>query len=449
MGFDRKAISGDNSIHETARLEPSNPARQHSQKIKLDGAWQLLPAVLEPNGRLKDKVRIGGSIEIHTEGTYYLEWWEGPKRKREAIPDRARVPDLANRKALALAAVRAGLDVRSDDLNRGEKVTQGIPLDLAIQHYLDDIKPPQREPKTYTAYKYALNAFLKGCAKSSIEHIARADLLQFIRGQYESGCCARTAYNRANIVVQFLKLNGVKGLLHKRDWPEYVDAIRKIYEPDELKTLFAACHEHERVRYLFFLLTGERDKEVRFTAWRDIDFRRGTVRVTAKPQLGFKPKNKEEREIPVPSALLGALKDYKNRQQGPNPYNLVFPTEAGRPDKNFESKLKNIAKRAGLNCGTCASRHGNRCSEGPYCSNWFLHKFRHTFATVNLEGNVCSIRKLQEWLGHKDLASTMVYLKYVRGKDVQERLDNSELAGFAIPQALKQNSQEIDRPSRA
>jgi integrase/recombinase XerD len=419
------------------------------KKINVNGAWKLMPAVLESNGKLKDKVRIGGNIETHPEGTYYLEWWEGPKRRREAIPDRARVPDLANRKALALAAARAGLEVGSEAANHGEKATQRISLDVAIQHYLDDIKPPQREPKTYTAYKYALTVFRTGCAKSCIEDIARADLLHFIRGQYQSGCSARTAYNRANIVVQFLKLNGVKGLLHKRDWPEYVDAIRKIYEADELNALFAACLEHERARYLFFLLTGERDKEVRFTAWRDIDFRRGTVRVTAKPQLGFKPKNKEEREIPVPSALLVALKDYKNRQQGPNPYNLVFPSEAGRPDKNFESKLKKIAKRAGLNCGTCASRHGNRCSEGPYCSNWFLHKFRHTFATVNLEGNVCSIRKLQEWLGHKDLASTMVYLKYVRGKDVQERLNNSELAGFAIPQPLKQSPQEINRVSPA
>jgi integrase/recombinase XerD len=240
-------------------------------------------------------------------------------------------------------------------------------------------------------------------------------------------------------VVQFLKLNGVKGLLHKCDWPEYVDAIRKIYETDELNGLFAACYEHERVRYLFFLLTGERDKEVRFTIWRDIDFRRGTVRVTAKPHLKFNPKNKEEREIPVPASLLAALKEYKNRQQGPNPYNLVFPTEEGGPDKNFESKLKKIAKRAGLNCGTCVSQHGNRCSEGPYCSNWFLHKFRHTFATVNLEGNVCSIRELQEWLGHKDLASTMVYLKCIRGKDVQERLNNSELAGFATPLTLEQH----------
>jgi hypothetical protein len=50
---------------------------------------------------------------------------------------------------------------------------------------------------------------------------------------------------------------------------------------------------------------------------------------------------------------------------------------------------------------------------------------------------------------HKDLASTMVYLKYVRGKDVQERLNNSELAGFAIPQPFKQNSQGIDRSTHA
>jgi hypothetical protein len=33
-------------------------------------------------------------------------------------------------------------------------------------------------------------------------------------------------------VVQFLKLNGVKGLLHKRDWPEYVDAIRGSAMPE-------------------------------------------------------------------------------------------------------------------------------------------------------------------------------------------------------------------------
>jgi hypothetical protein len=95
--------------------------------------------------------------------------------------------------------------------NHGEKATLKIRLDDAIQQYLDDVKPPQREPKTYAAYKYALHVFQTGCAKSYLQDIARADLLRLIRGQYQSGCCARTAYNRANIVVQFLKLNGVKG----------------------------------------------------------------------------------------------------------------------------------------------------------------------------------------------------------------------------------------------
>ena len=57
----------------------------------------------------------------------------------------------------------------------------------------------------------------------------------------------------------------------------------------------------ERVLYLCYLLTGLRDKEMRHLTWRDIDFRTHVVRVTRKPLYGFKPKNKEEREVPVPA----------------------------------------------------------------------------------------------------------------------------------------------------
>ena len=71
-------------------------------------------------------------------------------------------------------------------------------------------------------------------------------------------------------------------------------------------------------------------------------------------------------------------------------------------------------------------------SEGPYCSNFFLHKFRHTFATRNLRDHVCDIKTLQNWMGHKDLASTMVYLKLVRNKDVMARVNSSELAALVV-----------------
>jgi integrase len=137
-----------------------------------------------------------------------------------------------------------------------------------------------------------------------------------------------------------------------------------MYQPEDLEALFRSCNPEERIRYLFFLLTGERDKEVRYTSWSDIDFNRKRVRVTAKKQLGFKPKDKEEREIPVPASLLDALREYKARQTGFNRNDLVFPTSQRRPDRKLENKLKRIAWRAGLNCGLCTSKYGNKCNEG-------------------------------------------------------------------------------------
>jgi integrase/recombinase XerD len=41
---------------------------------------------------------------------------------------------------------------------------------------------------------------------------------------------------------------------------------------------------------------------------------------------------------------------------------------------------------------------------------WELHKFRKTFSTLHHESGV-SVRTLQDWLGHADLATTMAYLK--------------------------------------
>jgi hypothetical protein len=36
-----------------------------------------------------------------------------------------------------------------------------------------------------------------------------------------------------------------------------------------------------------------------------------------------------------------------------------------------------------------------------------------------------------QWMGHRDIASTMVYLKGVRNSDVQARINKGSLAAFA------------------
>ncbi len=59
-------------------------------------------------------------------------------------------------------------------------------------------------------------------------------------------------------------------------------------------------------------------------AWRDLDFRHSNVRVTAKALWGFRPKNWEERVVPLPSALIDQLQRLK-RHAMLCPRNWCFP----------------------------------------------------------------------------------------------------------------------------
>ena len=50
------------------------------KKIKTASGWRFAPVIPEANGRLKDRVRINGQIEVHPEGAYYIEWRVGGRR---------------------------------------------------------------------------------------------------------------------------------------------------------------------------------------------------------------------------------------------------------------------------------------------------------------------------------------------------------------------------------
>jgi integrase len=106
--------------------------------------------------------------------------------------------------------------------------------------------------------------------------------------------------------------------------------MQEKYQPEDLEALFCAFNAEEKLRYLFFVLTGQRDKEVRAPSWSDIDFNRKCVWVTAKKELRIKPKDKEQREILVPASVVEALRDYKARQTGFSRNDLAFPASEGR-----------------------------------------------------------------------------------------------------------------------
>jgi integrase/recombinase XerD len=399
--------------------------------VKVGNAWRFAN-VAERNGRIvRDHVLISGRDEHHPEGTYYLEWYEvNNRRRRQSVRNFAELIEQARRKSIEVEAMRAGVIESATATALVATAENRIRVTTAIDKYLDYVKH-HRAKRTYLTYRYTLDVLLrKSCARSYVEDVSREDILKFTTDCYKQGLGGRTVYDKLVVVLQMFKRYGKTKLIEPNDWPDYVEKIRPIYEPEEIKALLQNSNMDEAIFLKFMVGSGFRDREAQHVTWRDLDFHNSVVRVTAKPVWGFKPKNWEERAVPLPAGLIEQLRALKERRKA-LPANLVFPNSRGNPDTENDMIVKRVAERAKLNCGQCITRHGNRCSEGPNCQHYFLHKFRHTFATEHLRHGV-DIRTLQNWMGHRDIKSTMVYLKGVQSKDAMAKVNAGSLAGYMV-----------------
>jgi integrase/recombinase XerD len=417
------------------------------KKIKLGSSWRFAPVVPEPNGKLKHKVLVNGQVEVHPEGSYYIEWREDGRRGRrfrEKVFKEDAI-ERARRKAVELEAAKQGLipatgapqatqpiprTSQPAQLTQATLPEKRVPIGKAIDDYLE-FTETHRKKRTFVTYRYTLDTLLRAAYKKAfVDEATRQDIIDFMTFCYKKGLGNRTVYDKLVVVLQLFKRYGKARLIEKSDWPEYVEAIRPIYEAEEIEAMFRVATEDEATLVKFLLASGLRDQEIRFLLWRDIDFRHSLVRITAKQQWGYSPKNWEERAVPLPNGILERLRALKARRDAV-PAKLVFPSRRGNPDSGMDMIVKRLARRAGLNCGQCVTKHGNKCSQGPHCHNFFLHKFRHTFATEHLRHGI-DIRTLQSWMGHRDIKSTMVYLKGVQSKDALVKVNAGSIAAYTI-----------------
>ena len=371
-----------------------------TKRVQTPLGMRYCAVVLSTNGRVKaDVVVVNGNEERHPEGAYYLEWREGSKRVRLSVgkdPQDAAARRL--RKEAELNAVNNGVAVVPENGHNGQRS-----LAAAVTEYLEETTLTKK-PKTLAAYKTALSYFTESCPKLFLDDIDRKDLLKFsafLRDDKEQS--PRSCWNKFANVMTFLKANGIRGLAGKNDWPRYTEEEPEIYEPEELDKLLAACDEEERLWYEFFLMTGMREQEVMYTYWSDVNVAHATVRVSHKPDRAWTPKAYKEREIPIPAKLVKSLKAWKAKAD--KTCGLVFPTAGCKPKLDFLDCLKAVAERAKLDQ-----------------DNFWLHKFRATFATRCLWAGV-DLRTVQQWLGHSDMASTMRYLKPSRSQHLRNKVN--------------------------
>jgi integrase/recombinase XerD len=368
-----------------------------TKRVNTSQGLRYCPVVLSANGRVKpDVVLVNSKQERHPEGAYYLEWREGSKRRRLSVgKDAADANARRQRKEAELNARNNGVQVTPD--------ANGNPLSLtdAVRDFLEE-KGLQRKSKTHADYATVLRYFQQSCHKQYLTDITRKDLLAFsVYCREELELSPRTVFNKFARVVAFLSAHKIK--VHERgDAPKFVESEPEIYDKEELEKFFAACDDGERLWFEFFLMTGMREQEVMHVCWKDIKFADCVVRVSYKPDRGWTPKAYKEREIPVPAKLMGSLKKLHAKSNG---CPLVFPTSGCNPKLDFLDCCKAIAGRAKLKK-----------------SDFWLHKFRATFATWSLWAGV-DLRTVQQWLGHSDMESTMRYLKPSRSQQVRDKVN--------------------------
>src|ERR1700687_991741 len=346
--------------------------------VKTSKGPRYCTVVWATNGRIRpDVVMVNRQPERHTEGAYYLEWREGPKRVRLSVgKDAVDAEGRRKRKTAELNAVNEGAALVPE--NAGQRSVAA-----SVAEYLEETKLTKK-PKTLAAYSTALAYFVESCHKLNVTDIDRRDLLKFhafLRDDKEQA--PRSCWNKFANVMSFLKAKGIRALVGKNDWHRFTEEEPEIYEAAELDKLFAACGEDERLGYQFFLMTGEREQEVMFAYWTDVNFAASTVRVSHKPDRGWTPKAYKEREIPIPTKLAKSLKAWKAK--APKGCALVFPTAGCRPKLDFLDCLKADVTRTRLDP-----------------DNFWLHKFRATFATKCLwEG--LDMRTVHQRLGYVEM----------------------------------------------
>jgi integrase len=174
-----------------------------------------------------------------------------------------------------------------------------------------------------------------------------------------------------------------------------------VFSPEEVLTLVRAVgSDQDAGIYLVAAFTGLRRGELLALRWRDVDFTGSVIRVRASYAAGHvtTPKSGKVRSVPMAPDVAAALARLGQRANWVGDDDLVFPGEAG--DYLDGSALRRRYAAALARAGLRPLR---------------FHDLRHTFGTRMIAK--ADIRRVQEWMGHADVQTTMRYLHYAPRAD--------------------------------
>jgi integrase len=236
------------------------------------------------------------------------------------------------------------------------------------------------DEKSNRAREANIFQFARLIGKPFVENYTTADMLRYKEYLYSLGRQSDTVLNKLNVVVTWLKRNGlvsITGLLPGDERPERREPEGHPFTETEVKKMMVKAGEGKLLLRLAYN-SGMRKKEMAHAERLDIDPINKTIRVYPKPKYRWVPKTKRSvRSIPLGDNL---IRDLLARPEG-----LLFPNTEGNPNIHLDRIFEAIGKSAGV--------------QPPIDSNadW-VHRWRDTTATRHLEAGIIRDRDLNRYM---------------------------------------------------
>jgi integrase len=277
--------------------------------------------------------------------------------------------------------------------------------------FLDHLESLGRKPSTLGEYRSCLRVHLEPFfGDEALDKVTSARIEAYIAAKRRERKATKSILNHLGLLHSIFAFAQRRGLVRANplklvDKPQRPGATPDIrfLDEDELEGLLRAVPDDdrgptERALYLTAAMTGLRQGELLALRWRDIDWSAGRIRVRqsyVRGQFGTPKSRRSTRSVPMADRVAGGLDLHFKNSHFQAEEDLVFchphtgtPLDRSRLLKRFKA----AARRA-------------RVREVRF------HDLRHTFGTRMAAAGV-ALRTLQEWMGHRDFKTTLIYADY-------------------------------------
>jgi integrase len=347
----------------------------------------------------------GSIMERH--GIYHGQWRVGGRRvMRKLGPVRKPGTSDGLTRTQAEARLRTLMAAVTDP-----PVTERVTVQDAGVRLIAHLKALGRKRSTTQGYESYLEVHLVPFfADRALAKITAADIEMFMAACRDNGQSVKSTQNYIGL------LHGIFEFAIRRQWmttnpcklvdkPEKADADADVrfLDQTELDALLAATPDDdlgrvEKVMYLAAAMTGTRQGELLALRWMDVDWLAHRVRIRrnyVRGEFGTPKSKRSTRSVPLADVLGGELDRLYQTTVWKADDDLVFahphtgkPIDRSRLLKRFKAALR----RAGVR-------------------EVRFHDLRHTFGT-RMAGAGIPMRTLQEFMGHRDFKTTLIYADY-------------------------------------